>query len=282
MTAVETTRGIARRSSAYWQAIAETAIMIATPAINPSGAADGFAMTLKMRTAASSRNCTRRSGDTKPKRRRCEACAISQTPASASMKTGMASPCAKWNGPPCTASAAATTRLPVTWAVKTWPRVKKPVRSTIPAMTLSRGGKRHSRRDSSAVSSAGRARLRRTAELLANVGMFSRSYGFRLRCSVLEVIDDGLRNDEAEAHRQDNGRRDRAVRNRPADQLQGRLRAAGDLHEAARHPEQVDPRYHRDDGGEADGGKRHVSTARDRCEDQPDDDTGDESTGRDA
>src|SRR5262249_28567785 len=65
------------------------------------------------------------------------------------MKTGMASACAKWNGPPCTASAAATTRLPVAWAVKTWPRVKKPVRSTIPAMTLSRGGKRHSKRESS-------------------------------------------------------------------------------------------------------------------------------------
>ena len=31
---------------------------------------------------------------------------------------------------PCTASAAATTRLPVTWAVKICPRVKKPVRSS--------------------------------------------------------------------------------------------------------------------------------------------------------
>ena len=56
MTAVETTRGIAKRSNAYWQAIAETAIITAMPAINPSGAADGLAMTLKTRTVPSSRN----------------------------------------------------------------------------------------------------------------------------------------------------------------------------------------------------------------------------------
>src|SRR5215813_5682151 len=129
------------------------------------------------------------------------------------MKTGMASACVKWNGPPCTASAAATTRLPVTWAVKTWPKVKKPVRSTIPAMTLSRGGRRASKRDSSAASFAGRTKFRRAAELLASVDMFSRSYGSRSRCSVPEVVDDRLWNDESKGHRQNNDRRDHAVRN---------------------------------------------------------------------
>jgi hypothetical protein len=56
MTAVETARGIAKRSNAYWQAIVETAIITAIPAINPSGAADGLATTQKTRTVASSTN----------------------------------------------------------------------------------------------------------------------------------------------------------------------------------------------------------------------------------
>jgi len=56
MTAVETARGIAKRSNAYWQANAETAIITAMPPINPSGAADGLATTQKTRTVASSRN----------------------------------------------------------------------------------------------------------------------------------------------------------------------------------------------------------------------------------
>src|ERR1700730_1225970 len=56
MTAVEIAPGIAKRSSAYWQAIAETAIIMAIPAANPCGSADGLVMGLKIRTAASSRN----------------------------------------------------------------------------------------------------------------------------------------------------------------------------------------------------------------------------------
>src|SRR5262245_30393473 len=52
MTAVETTCGIAKRSNAYWQAIAETAIMTSIPAINPRGVADGLVMMPKTRTVA--------------------------------------------------------------------------------------------------------------------------------------------------------------------------------------------------------------------------------------
>src|ERR1700682_3915079 len=56
ITAVEIAPGIARRSSAYWHAIAETAIITAMPAVNPRGFVGGLVMTLKIRTAASSRN----------------------------------------------------------------------------------------------------------------------------------------------------------------------------------------------------------------------------------
>src|SRR5215468_6197439 len=56
MTAVETTCGKANRSRAYWQAMAETAIITAIPAIKPCGLVDGLASTLKIRTAASRTN----------------------------------------------------------------------------------------------------------------------------------------------------------------------------------------------------------------------------------
>jgi len=72
------------------------------------------------------------------------------------------------------------------------------------------------------------------------------------------------------------------VCDRRADQLQRRLRAPGDLHEAACHSEKVHARHHRHDGGEADGCKWHVRSARDGSEDQADDNTGDESPRRDA
>ena len=53
ITAVETTFGEAKRSRAYWQAIAETAIITAMPAIKPRGLVDGLVRTLKIKTAAS-------------------------------------------------------------------------------------------------------------------------------------------------------------------------------------------------------------------------------------
>jgi hypothetical protein len=56
ITAVEIAPGIARRRSAYWHAIAETAIITAMPAVNPRGSVDTLVVTLKSRTAASSRN----------------------------------------------------------------------------------------------------------------------------------------------------------------------------------------------------------------------------------
>src|SRR5437016_11452978 len=113
------------------------------------------------------------------------------------MKTGMASACAKLNGPPCTAAAEATTRFPVTWAVKIWPSVRKPVRSTIPAMTLSNGGRRASKRDNATASSRGSAHLRSAAELLAGVDMFPGSHDFCSGRSVAQIVNDHLRYDEA-------------------------------------------------------------------------------------
>jgi hypothetical protein len=52
ITAVEIAPGIAKRRRAYWQAMAETAIIAAIPAINPCGLADGLVKALKIKTAA--------------------------------------------------------------------------------------------------------------------------------------------------------------------------------------------------------------------------------------
>src|SRR5258708_38756892 len=60
MTAVEMAPGIARRSSAYWQAIAATALITVTPAATPCGSADGLVMALKVSAAAGSRIWTGR------------------------------------------------------------------------------------------------------------------------------------------------------------------------------------------------------------------------------
>src|SRR5262249_1480141 len=193
--------------------------------------------------------------------------------ATASRKPGRASPGAVLGGPPFTAAAAATTRLPVTWAVKTWPRVKKPVRSTIPATTLSSGGSRASRRTTAAASSAA---FRTAAALSASADMFGRTRNPGLHRSVAEIIDRELRNDEAHAHRHDDDRRDHSVGDRPLQQGRRGWCAAGDLDKAAHHPEQIDPRNHRHDGGKADGRKRHVRAARNRREDQSDDEAGDQ------
>ena len=51
-------------------------------------------------------------------------------------KTGTDRTWAMLGGPPRTSRAAITTRLPVTWAVKSLPRLKYPITSTVPAMTL--------------------------------------------------------------------------------------------------------------------------------------------------
>src|SRR5262249_37933933 len=131
------------------------------------------------------------------------------------MKTGMANACATLNGPPCTASAAATTRLPVTWAVKIWPRVKNPVRSTIPAMTLSSGGRRASSRDSSTASSAGSIPVPSAPKPLASLDMFSRSDDLGSAPSAGEVVNHQFRNDKSQAHRQNDDRGDHAVGDRP-------------------------------------------------------------------
>ena len=56
ITAVEIAPGTARRRSAYWQAMADTAIIAAVPARTPAGSADVFVMTLKINSAASTRN----------------------------------------------------------------------------------------------------------------------------------------------------------------------------------------------------------------------------------
>src|SRR5215467_12477725 len=114
ITAVETTFGNATRSRAYWQAIAETAIITAMPAIKPCGSVDGLVTTLNTRTAARRIHCTWSSS--RAWRGPClfEAWAMSQVAATARMKTGIASAWATFRGPPCTTAPAARTKLPVT------------------------------------------------------------------------------------------------------------------------------------------------------------------------
>src|ERR1700737_5504663 len=103
-----------------------------------------------------------------------------------------------------------------------------------------------------------------------------------MRCSLAEVINGDLWNDEAKAHRQDDKEGGRAVSDCRAYKVERGMWSVSDLHEAARHPEEVDARYHRHHGGEANSRKRHVPTACDGCEDQANNKTSDEGAGREA
>jgi hypothetical protein len=98
---------------------------------------------------------------------------MSQTSARAIMKTGIASSWAGFTGPPRTNSALATTRLPVMCAVKILPSMKNPVRSTMPAMTLSTGGNWSSIRSKAACSSDGATELFTTSEFRADMSIFN-------------------------------------------------------------------------------------------------------------
>src|SRR5256712_2313301 len=174
------------------------------------------------------------------------------------MKTGIARACARFSRPPRTSTAAITTRLPVMWAVKILPRVKKPTRSTMPAMTLSKVGSRFSNRDSADASAAGWGQGCATPESVVDIDIFLRLSRLRLRRSLAKAIDGRLRNDEAEAHRQNNRDGGHAVGDCCAHELQRRMRAVGKLQEAARHSEEEDARHHRHYRGKADGRERHM------------------------
>src|SRR5262245_36031214 len=144
-----------------------------------------------------------------------------------------------------------TTRLPVTCAVKS-PRLKKPMTSTMPAITLSRAG----------------SRISNLAPSRASV------------LCVTEAIDDDFRDNEAEAHRQNDRDSGHAVGDRCSKKLQRRLRARRELDEAARHSEEEDAGYHRHHRGKADGCERHVPATCDRRADQPDHGAGNERARR--
>src|SRR6266403_6295861 len=165
--------------------------MAMTLATNPWGFAAEPDVTLKIRAQVSKRSWTRRRGLTNAVPRLPDALAISQVPATATMNTGTARIAATLGGPPRTSSAAITTRLPVTCAVNS-PRLKNPMTSTIPAITLSSGGRRFSNRSNSGESFAGFDSI--------DPGILSLSSGLRPHCAVEETIDDDLRNNETEAH----------------------------------------------------------------------------------
>src|SRR6266478_2249910 len=181
--------------------MAETAIIAAMPAIKPCGLADGLVVMLKIKTQASSRNWIKRSSRRKPGPRLPDALAKSQVAATARMKTGIARICAGFICPRRTTKAPTTTRLPVIWAVKRLPRLKKPVRSTIPAIMLSKVGSHFSNRDSAEASVDGCGQGCVAPEFGVDSGIFLRPSRPRLRRSLAKVIDGQLRNDEAKAHR---------------------------------------------------------------------------------
>src|ERR1700733_7830846 len=103
-----------------------------------------------------------------------------------------------------------------------------------------------------------------------------------LRRPLAKAIDDKLWNDEAEAHRYNDSTRGQAVGDCRAQEFECRMRAVGKLQNAARHPEQVHAGNHGNHGGEADGCKRHLQSARDRGQNRADDETGDQCAGRGA
>src|SRR5262249_14466769 len=97
---------------------------------------------------------------------------------------------------------------------------------------------------------------------------------------VTEVVDDDFRDDEAEAHRQNDRDGGHAVSDRCRKKLQGRIRAGRELDEAARHSEEKHAGHHGDDRGKADRGERHVPATGDRSEDESDRGAGNERAGR--
>src|SRR5712664_31449 len=117
------------------------------------------------------------------------------------MNTGIAKICAGFIRPPRTTRAATATRLPVMWAVNRLPRFKKPVRSTMPAMTLSKVGSCVSNCDTAEALSDGWGQGCLAPESVVDIGIFLRPARPRLRRSLAKVIDGQLRNDETEAHR---------------------------------------------------------------------------------
>src|SRR5882724_5478318 len=120
-------------------------------------------------------------------------------------KTGTAKTWARWGGPPRTSSAAITARLPVTCAANR-PRFKNPMTSTMPAITLSRGGRRFSNRSNSGESFPGFDSI--------DPDIFFLGSGLRWRRAAEETIDDDLWNNETEAHSENDSDSDETVRDR--------------------------------------------------------------------
>src|SRR5437016_3761966 len=119
------------------------------------------------------------------------ALATHQTAATAMTKTGTDRTWAMLGVPPRTSSAAITTRLPVICAVNR-PRLKNPITSTMPAITLSSGGRRLSNR-----SNSGEAFIELDS---MTADIFSLRSGLRSCCAIEETIDDDLWNNEPATH----------------------------------------------------------------------------------
>src|SRR5262249_59314977 len=128
----------------------------------------------------------RRSSRIKPRPRLPDARATSQVATTAKTKTGTARICAGLTRTCRTMRAATTTMLPVTCAVK-MPRLRNPITSTMPAMALSQTGSHRSELEISSL--------------------------------VANIINDELRHEESERHRQDNENGDRTVTQRRGHQL---------------------------------------------------------------
>src|SRR3989441_13346697 len=170
-------------------------------------------MALKISTQVSSRHCTRRSGLAKAGPPLSNAVAISQTAPTGTMKTGTARIWAMLGGPPRTSSAAVTTRLPVTWAVKSLPRLKKPITSTMPATALSRGGSRLCNRATSGLSCDGYGQGCGALDSV-DIGILPFHSSLQPCGAVGEAIDGDLRNNDAEAHRENDSDGGHAVGDR--------------------------------------------------------------------
>src|SRR5262245_32922405 len=118
------------------------------------------------------------------------------------MNIGTARICAGLMRPPRTANAAITTKFPVICAVNRLPSVKKPVRSTMPAITLSSGGRRPSNRDSTSS-----ADWRRREEAPGStMGILEHLAIERLgrRHSSAERINQQLGHNQSDAHGENN------------------------------------------------------------------------------
>src|SRR5260221_4801095 len=100
------------------------------------------------------------------------------------------------------------------------------------------------------------------------------------RRAVNEAINDHLRNNDAEAHGENNCNRRHSVGDGCTQEVKICIRVVSELHESACHSEQEDSGHHRYYRGKTNGGEWHPPATRDWSKDPADQQTGNQDASR--